>query len=112
MRRAAGSLCEYVGHDVSNMRGFDSYRLLTLFLAALMTRISSAMIQGAHASAVAATLARTVPFWGRFRSPREPTAGPCRGCLLPSATNRDFFRGQTHSCLHPGTTVARPSDVG
>ena len=26
--------------------------------------------------------------------------------------HRDFFRGQTHSCLHPGTTVARPSDVG
>ena len=33
-----GSLCEYMGHDVSNMRGFDSYRLLTLSLAALMTR--------------------------------------------------------------------------
>jgi len=29
-----------MGHDVSNMRGFDSYRLLTLSLAALMTRIS------------------------------------------------------------------------
>ncbi|EOD26996.1 hypothetical protein EMIHUDRAFT_236195 [Emiliania huxleyi CCMP1516] len=28
----------YMGHDVSNMRGFDSYRLLTLFLAALMAR--------------------------------------------------------------------------
>ena len=54
---------------VSNMRGFDSYRLLTLSLAALMTRISSAMIEGAHTSAGAATLARTVPFWGRFRSP-------------------------------------------
>ena len=24
-----GLLCEYMGHDVSNMRGFDSYRLLT-----------------------------------------------------------------------------------
>ena len=34
-----------MGHDVSNMRGFDSYRLLTLSLAALMTRISSAMIE-------------------------------------------------------------------
>ena len=58
-----------MGHDVSNMRGFDSYQLLTLSLAALMTRISSAMIEGAHTSAGAATLARTVPFWGRFRSP-------------------------------------------
>ena len=47
----AGSLCEYMGHDVSNMMGFDSYRLLTLFLAALMTRISSAMIEGAQTSA-------------------------------------------------------------
>ena len=27
----------YMRHDVSNMRGFDSYRLLTLSLAALMT---------------------------------------------------------------------------
>ena len=54
-------------------------------LAALMTRISSVVIEGAHTSTGAATLARTVPFWGRFRSPREPTAGPCRGCLLPSA---------------------------
>ena len=45
------------------MRGFDSYRLLTLSLAALMTRISSAIIEGAHTSAGAATLARTVPFW-------------------------------------------------
>ena len=80
-------LCEYMGHDVSNMRGFDSYRILTLFLAALMTRISSAIIEGAHTSEGAATLARTVPFWGRFRSPREPTAGPCRGRLLPSAAN-------------------------
>ena len=63
-----------MGHDVSNMRGFDSYKLLTLFLAALMTRISSAMIEGAHTSAGAATLARTVPLWGQFRSLREPTA--------------------------------------
>ena len=76
-----GLLHEYMGHDVSNMRGFDSYRLLTLSLAALMTRISSVVMVGAHTSAGAATLARTVPFWGRFRSPREPTAGPCRGCL-------------------------------
>ena len=59
-----------MGHDVSNMRGFDSYRLLTLSLAALMTMISSVVIEGAHTSAGAATLARTVPFWGRFRSPR------------------------------------------
>ena len=50
-----------MGHDVSNMRGFDSYRLLTLSLAALMTRISSAMIEGAHTSAGAATLARAGP---------------------------------------------------
>ena len=64
-----GMLCEYMGHDVSNMRGFDSYRLLTLSLAALMTRISSAMIEGAHTSAGAATLARTGSLWGRFRSP-------------------------------------------
>ena len=64
-----GSFCEYMGHDVSNMRGFDSYRLLTLSLAALMTRISSAMIEGAHTSAGAATLARTGSLWGRFRSP-------------------------------------------
>ena len=33
----SGLLHEYMGHDVSNMRGFDSYRLLTLSLAALMT---------------------------------------------------------------------------
>ena len=64
-----GLLHEYMGHDVSNMRGFDSYRLLTLSLAALMTRISSIVIEDAHISAGAATLARTVPFWGRFRSP-------------------------------------------
>ena len=43
----------------SNMRGFDSYRLLTLSLAALMTRISSVVIEGAHTSTGAATLART-----------------------------------------------------
>ena len=89
-----GSLCEYMGHDVSNMRGFDSYRLLTLSLAALMTRISSAMIEGAHTSAGAATLARTVPFWGRFRSParaahsgaavpRVPTAECHKHCAVP-----------------------------
>ena len=79
------SICN-MGHDVSNMRGFDSYRLLTLSLAALMTRISSAMIEGAHTSAVAATLARTVPFWVRFRSPREPTA-PFSGAVprVPTA---------------------------
>ena len=81
---------EYMGHDVSNMRGFDSYRLLTLSLAALMTGISSAMIEGAHTSAGAATLARTVPFWVRFRSPREPIAGPCRGayCRVPQTLRR------------------------
>ena len=65
----SGSLCEYMGHDVSNMRGFDSYRLLTLPLAALMTRISGVVIEGAHTSAGAATLARTGSLWGRFRSP-------------------------------------------
>ena len=62
----------YMGHTMSqksNMRGFDSYRLLTLSLAALMTRISSAMVEGAHTSAGAATLARTGSLWGRFRSP-------------------------------------------
>ena len=104
----AGSLCEYMGHDVSNMRGFDSYRLLTLSLAALMTRISSAMIEGAHTSAGAATLARTVPFWGRFRSPREPTAGPCRGCLLPSATNTAPSRHHLQAVLCDGWDVQTP----
>lgn len=103
-----GSLCEYMGHDVSNMRGFDSYRLLTLSLAALMTRISSAMIEGAHTSAGAATLARTVPFWGRFRSPREPTAGPCRGCLLPSATNTAPSRHHLQAVLCDGWDVQTP----
>ena len=90
-----GLLCEYMGHDlghdVSNMRGFDSYRLLTLSsLAALMTRISSVVIEGAHTSAGAATLARTVPFWGRFRSPREPTAGRAAGayCRVPQTLRR------------------------
>ena len=105
---AHGSLCEYMGHDVSNMRGFDSYRLLTLSLAALMTRISSAMIEGAHTSAGAATLARTVPFWGRFRSPREPTAGPCRGCLLPSATNTAPSRHHLQAVLCDGWDVQTP----
>ena len=104
----SGSLCEYMGHDVSNMRGFDSYRLLTLSLAALMTRISSAMIEGAHTSAGAATLARTVPFWGRFRSPREPTAGPCRGCLLPSATNTAPSRHHLQAVLCDGWDVQTP----
>ena len=87
---------EYMGHDVSNMRGFDSYRLLTLSLAALMTRISSVVIEGALTSAGAATLARTVPFWGRFRSrqpasesadsgamPRVPTAECHKHCAVP-----------------------------
>ena len=97
-----------MGHDVSNVRGFDSYRLLTLFLAALMTRISSAMIEGAHTSAGAATLARTVPFWGRFRSPREPTAGPCRGCLLPSATNTAPSRHHLQAVLCDGWAVQTP----
>ena len=103
-----GLLHEYMGHDVSNMRGFDSYRLLTLSLAALMTRISSAMIEGAHTSAGAATLARTVPFWGRFRSPREPTAGPCRGCLLPSATNTAPSRHHLQAVLCDGWDVQTP----
>ena len=103
-----GSLCEYMGHDVSNMRGFDSYRLLTLSLAALMTRISSAMIEAAHTSAGAATLARTVPLWGRFRSPREPTAGPCRGCLLPSATNTAPSRHHLQAVLCDGWDVQTP----
>ena len=106
--QAGGLLHEYMGHDVSNMRGFDSYRLLTLFLAALMTRISSAMVEGAHTSAGAATLARTVPFWGRFRSPREPTAGPCRGCLLPSATNTAPSRHHLQAVLCDGWDVQTP----
>ena len=103
-----GWFCEYMGHDVSNMRGFDSYRLLTLSLAALMTRISSVVIEGAHTSAGAATLARTVPFWGRFRSPREPTAGPCRGCLLPSATNTAPSRHHLQAVLCDGWDVQTP----
>ena len=103
-----GLLHEYIGHDVSNMRGFDSYRLLTLSLAALMTRISSVVIEGAHTSAGAATLARTVPFWGRFRSPREPTAGPCRGCLLPSATNTAPSRHHLQAVLCDGWDVQTP----
>ena len=103
-----GLLHEYMGHDVSNMRGFDSYQLLTLSLAALMTRISSAIIEGAHTSAGAATLARTVPFWGRFRSPREPTAGPCRGCLLPSATNTAPSRHHLQAVLCDGWDVQTP----
>ena len=107
-RDREGSLCEYMGHDVSNMRGFDSYRLLTLSLAALMTRISSAMIEAAHTSAGAATLARTVPLWGRFRSPREPTAGPCRGCLLPSATNTAPSRHHLQAVLCDGWDVQTP----
>ena len=90
------------------MRGFDSYRLLTLSLAALMTRISSVVIEGAHTSAGAATLARTVPFWGRFRSPREPTAGPCRGCLLPSATNTAPSRHHLQAVLCDGWDVQTP----
>ena len=93
---------------VSNMRGFDSYRLLTLSLAALMTRISSVVIEGAHTSARAATLAQTVPFWGRFRSPREPTAGPCRGCLLPSATNTAPSRHHLQAVLCDDWDVQTP----
>ena len=104
----SGSLCEYMGHDVSNMRGFDSYQLLTLSLAALMARISSVVIEGAHTSAGAATLARTVPFWGRFRSPREPTAGLCRGCLLPSATNTAPSRHHLQAVLCDGWDVQTP----
>ena len=41
-----GLLHEYVGHDVSNMRGFDYYRGPDASLAALMTRISSVVIEG------------------------------------------------------------------
>jgi len=107
-RYAPGLLHEYMGHDVSNMRGFDSYQLLTLSLAALMTRISSVVIEGAHTSAGAATLARTVPFWGRFRSPREPTAGPGRGCLLPSATNTAPSRHHLQAVLCDGWEVQTP----
>ena len=107
-RATAGMFCEYMGHDVSNMRGFDSYRPLTLSLAALMARISSAMIEAAHTSAGAATLARTVPLWGRFRSPREPTAGPCRGCLLPSATNTAPSRHHLQAVLCDGWDVQTP----
>ena len=99
-----------MGHDVSNMRGFDYYQLLTLSLAALMARISSVVIEGAHTSAGAATLARTVPFWGRFRSPRdrEPTAGLCRGCLLPSATNTAPSRHHLQAVLCDGWDVKTP----
>ena len=86
-------MCEYMGHDVSNMRGFDSYQLLTLSLAALMARISSVVIEGAHTSAGAATLARTVPFClgpvpqpARADSgavPRVPTAECHKHCAVP-----------------------------
>ena len=54
--RARCASISYMVHDVSNMRGFDSYQLLTLSLAALMARISSVVIEGAHTSAGAATL--------------------------------------------------------
>ena len=85
-------LCEYMGHDVSNMRGFDSYRLLTLSLAALMTRISSAMIEGAHTSAGAATLARTVrPFGGAGSAARESRPRGCAAgayCRVPQTLRR------------------------
>ena len=96
-------LHEYMGHDVSNMRGFDSYRLLTLSLAALMTRISSAMIEGAHTSAGAATLARTVPFWGRFRSPRSRQRGRAAGayCRVPRTLRRPAITYRL-SCVMAG----------
>ena len=66
------------------------------------------MIEAAHTSAGAATLARTVPLWGRFRSPREPTAGPCRGCLLPSATNTAPSRHHLQAVLCDGWDVQTP----
>ena len=60
-------------------RGFDSYRLLTLFLEALMTRISSSMIEGAHTSA------------GRSRRRAAHTRpDPELGPLLPSCRNELF----------------------
>ena len=86
------------------MRVFDSYQLLTLSLAALMARVSSVAIEGAHTSA-GASLALTVPFWGRFRSPGEPTAGLCRGCLLPSATNTAPSRHHLQAVLCDGWDV-------
>ena len=78
------------------MRGFDSYRLLTLSLAALMTRISSAMIEGAHTSAGAATLARTGSLWGRFRTRRtiEHSRPSPRGA--PRRKRRNFA---PHACV-------------
>ena len=60
-------------------------------LAALMTRISSVVIEGAHTSTGAATLARTVPFWARFRSPGEPRQrGRAAGayCRVPQTLRR------------------------
>ena len=103
-----GSLHEYMGH-VSNRGVLTPLALpaparlypvgpLTLPLAALMTRISSVVIEGAHTSAGAATLAPTVPFWGRFRNPREPTAGPSAGayCRVPQTLRRPAI---TYSCL-------------
>ena len=100
-----GLLHEYMGHDVSNMRGFDSYQLLTLSLAALMTRISSAMIEGAHTSEGAATLARTVPFWGRFRSPREPRAD---GGAVPRVPTAECHK---HCAVPPPLTGCLVWDV-
>ena len=100
-----------MGHDVSNMRGFDSFQLLTLFLAALMTRVGSAVIEGAHTSARTATLAQTVPFWGRFRSP----AGPCRGCLycrVPQTLRRPEPERVDKSRLSPWRSPAESPCTG
>ena len=85
-------MCEYIGHDVSNMRDFDSYRLLTLPLAAPMTKISSVVIEAAHTSAGAATrspggpLLEPVPQPARADSgavPRVPTAECHKHCAVP-----------------------------
>ena len=80
-----------MGHDVSNMRGFDSYRLLTLSLAALMARISSVVIEGAHTSAGAATLARTPSPSGAGSAARESRQrGRAAGayCRVPQTLRR------------------------
>ena len=83
------------------MRGFDSYRLLTLSLAALMTRVSSVVIEGAHTSAGAATLARTVPFWGRFRSPRQRGRAAGAYCRVPQTLRRPAITYRL-SCMMVG----------
>ena len=83
-------------------------RMDTLWGPRAGPELTLSLAAGAHTSAGAATLARTVPFWGRFRSPREPTAGPCRGCLLPSATNTAPSRHHLQAVLCDGWDVQTP----